>query len=213
VGRRVDEVGNKHGRFEVLEFSGRDKQNCALWKCRCECGVEKVVRGSSLRSGEIVSCGCYMREVASATFTTHGLSRRNPTGEYTIWAGMKQRCLSPTSDCYADYGGRGITVCDRWKNDFAAFYEDMGPRPSPKHTLERKDNDGNYEPTNCIWLLKGDQVRNRRNSVRLSDGTLMIDKAREVGVPDYIVYNMRKRKIPINEIEQYLLDNPSRRAA
>jgi hypothetical protein len=87
--------------------------------------------------------------------------------EYGIWESMLRRCLNPKHKAFKDYGGRGITVCDRWR-DFSAFYADIGPRPSPRHSLERKDGNGNYEPTNCRWATKREQQRNTRRNVRLT---------------------------------------------
>jgi hypothetical protein len=90
---------------------------------------------------------------------THGMHN---TPEYRTWTGMKERCYNPSADSYKNYGGRGITVCDRWRDDFPAFYADMGPRPSENHSLDRRDTDGNYEPENCRWATRSEQQKNKR---------------------------------------------------
>lgn len=110
--------------------------------------------------------------------TTHGL--RN-TPEYNIWNAMKLRCHNPNSTGYYKYGARGIEVCERWRDSFAAFYEDMGPRPSPKHSVEREDNDGNYEPNNCRWATPDEQANNQRRTVHIN-GKTIADIARETGL-------------------------------
>ncbi len=121
----------------------------------CDCGQAKVVRLAHLRHGKIVSCGC----VGHAPKEKHGL-RHIP--EYLIWKAMNERCTRVKCQSFKNYGGRGIKVCDRWRHDFKSFYEDMGPRPSPNHSIDRKDNDGNYEPGNCRWATAVEQRHNRR---------------------------------------------------
>jgi hypothetical protein len=108
-------------------------------------------------SGAVVSCGCFNKTKA----VTHGMSR---TLEYGIWLGIKSRCENPKAFGYKSHGGRGIKICERWRYDFTAFYADMGPRPAPHLTIERKDNDGNYEPLNCVWGTREQQANNRRNT-------------------------------------------------
>lgn len=133
-----------------------------FWICFCRlCGTERRVRGISIRSGVSVSCGC----VKSAT---HGMSKST---EYQIWRGMLGRCYLKCSPSYRNYGGRGITVCDRWRNSFEAFIEDVGDRPSPVHQLDRwPDNDGNYEPGNVRWATKIQNCRNTRINLWLTIG-------------------------------------------
>lgn len=138
-----------------------------LWLYRCECGAEVVKTRRSVQSGQIKSCGCLNAELRLARNTKHGgATRGNHAPEYWIWQAMKQRCRNHRHKHYADYGGRGIRVCARWAASFAAFISDVGPRPSSRHSIDRVDNDGNYEPGNCKWSTSSEQARNRRSRWR-----------------------------------------------
>lgn len=156
----IDETGNRHGRLTVIERAKNIDKN-ARWLCLCDCGTNTVVHGKCLRNGHTQSCGCLQRERAAESATSHGFCG---TPTYTTWYGMKDRCTNPSRP---DYHGRGIVVCERWMN-FENFLKDVGARPSPAHSLDRRDNDGNYEPRNCRWVTRKEQNRNARSNVLLT---------------------------------------------
>ena len=132
------------------------------WLCRCECGKEVITYQTHLRRGMTQSCGCRKRRQWLDHVTKHGKAR---TPEYKNWSAMKARCYNPNSAKFTDYGGRGITVCDRWKDSFENFLADMGTRPTPTSEIDRVDSDGNYEPSNCRWASRSRQNRNKRNTI------------------------------------------------
>jgi hypothetical protein len=152
-------VGDKFGRLKVMVEVDRDKNKNICWLCKCECGNTTVVRSSRLIHHATRSCGCLRSELATESHTTHGLSKQ-PT--WCSWQGAKGRCRNENNKDYHNYGGRGVQFCERW-NDFNNFYEDMGERPDGMQ-LDRKNVNGNYEPSNCRWATPEEQANNRRNS-------------------------------------------------
>lgn len=156
-----DITGQNFGRLEVVTRSdaGNSRNRTVKWLCKCSCGNDTIVCGSELRRGKVKSCGCLRHDAPM----THGMEH---TVEYTTWLGIKARCKSLT--LRRNYSERGITVCPEWRESFEAFFASVGPRPSSKHSLDRIDNDGNYEPGNCRWATRTEQNRNRRNTRKVT---------------------------------------------
>jgi hypothetical protein len=159
----INLVGKRFGRLVVVKIieSNREKRKRVKWFCRCDCGTTKKVLGESLRSGDSRSCGCFAKE-HPAHFIHGGARVGRKIPEYRIWCAMRERCSNPNVKCYKNYGGRGITVCNRWLI-FSNFISDMGRRPTPKHSIDRfPDNNGNYDPSNCRWATQKEQCSNTR---------------------------------------------------
>lgn len=181
--------GQRYGRLlflEALPPNGSGKHRSGLWKC--DCGNETKVAISRVARGLTRSCGCLIREAASKSNLIHG--GRN-TKEYRQWQGAKGRCFNQRSKDYHRYGGRGITMCDRWRASFAEFLADMGRCPEG-HTLERDNVNGNYEPLNCRWATPKEQASNRRNTIITQHG-LLADAAARLGITYGAAYQRHKR--------------------
>jgi hypothetical protein len=155
-----DLTGKTFGRLQVLSPHEKVKNKTTIWLCKCSCGVIKTVRGSDMVQGKTQSCGCLALENRTSN---GGLSG---TGIYNSWKSMLNRCENKNDPAYRNYGARGITVCDRW-HDTSLFVEDMGPRPEGT-SIDRIDNDGNYEMSNCRWADNYQQNSNRRNSRKIA---------------------------------------------
>ena len=157
---RIDRTGHRYGRLLVVSYSHSDGKNI-YWHTRCACGTSKVSRGDGLRLGTTTSCGCRPRRCK------HGMTH---TITYKTWKSMKQRCYNSKCKEFRYYGGRGIAICVRWLNSFENFLSDMGERPEGL-SIERMNNNGNYEPSNCKWATPKEQMNNtRRNVILTLDG-------------------------------------------
>lgn len=180
-----DISGKVYGMLTVIKPDSTGHGGRIRWLCRCECGNEKAYFKNNLDAGRS-HCGC---KANRASRLKHGY-RNHPL--YPTWASMVSRCHNIQSNDYHLYGSRGISVCERWRNDPHAFFEDMGPRPEGC-SLDRINNDGNYSPENCRWATSKQQMDNRRNTAKLSDGKAIRELAEELGLKRQTVY-MRKRR-------------------
>lgn len=217
--KKLNLLGHVYSRLTVVS-EAQPRGIRKFWRCRCECGVEKEIEQSKLRSSHTKSCGCYKFERITQANSTHGQSHGvAKTKEYRTWCKLKARCTNPNDAKWPEYGGRGIQVCSRWLNGFENFYLDMGKAPSPKHSIDRIDVNGNYEPDNCRWSTPREQSENRRSSIRViyngktyrSIATL----ARALGLETHsLSFQIRQRGLPVQEAVarvQMFRDDPSTR--
>jgi len=160
--RFIDLRRKRFGRLIVVDFHSKKPNEPTKWLCHCDCGNKKaIVSTKGMREQGTQSCGCLRREIVSKIHTKHGMSK---TTEWIIWVGIMQRCEDVNCTTYRYYGGRGIKICDTWRNDFLAFYNHVGPRPSKKHSIDRIDNNKGYEPGNVRWATRTDQTNNSRKN-------------------------------------------------
>lgn len=196
--RITDYAGTRFGRLTAVRRSSRSNKKRTFWECVCDCGNVKTVDTSHLRGGNVTSCGC-RRQFGVKNFP-----------EYSVWTSMKSRCQNPRYRKFPDYGGRGITICKRWNDSFSAFLADMGPRPSSDHSIDRIDNDGNYEPGNCRWATRSQQAMNRRGKVLYEyngRSLTMTEWAKELGVPRCSLGNRIALGMTISQV----MDKPIKR--
>lgn len=196
-------------RWQIIGYpvydSAKERTNLA---CRCACGTERIVWIRSLADGTSLSCGCLSKEVTGVRSRTHG---RSGTKEYAIWRGIKDRCLNPSNHAYRYYGGRGITVCDRWRNSFENFLADVGLKP-PGMSLDRwPNNDGNYEPGNVRWATRKQQANNTSANrlLEMNGRTMNLSAwAEETGISQY---NISQRIIRLRWSTERALTTPERK--
>lgn len=185
-------IGMEFSRLIVVGYLGRKGAN-NNWECVCICGNSCQVSGGNLKSGHTQSCGCWQKEKTSQVAKKHGMSR---SAEYRTWFAIKKRCYDQSCTRYPRYGGRGITVCDRWLESFEHFLSDMGPRPSANHSIDRINNNGNYEPKNCRWATNKEQSNNtsRNHKVTINGTTKTITQWADAHGLHWSVVMSRVRK-------------------
>lgn len=195
MGRKlVDLTGQRFGRLLVKEYLGR-VHHSSQWRCICDCGTEVVTQASGLRTGTTKSCGCWRSDRMSKLTLKHGEKggdRRNRSPEYKAWDSIKQRCFNPNGRDWKWYGGKGIRISDEWRYDFRAFLSYVGRRPSPKHSIDRIDSNGHYEPGNVRWASWTEQANNRSNN-RDVNGLSLKEAAAKAGIP-YVTVKSRLSK-------------------
>lgn len=209
LGQREDISGRVFHCLTVIEFSHRKEypsgQFQNIWKCVCECGTETLASLSQLKNGKKKSCGCKASEFIASSRTTHGHASHRKNGRfdrtYLVWRNMKARCMNPKSDRYSSYGGRGISVCERWLK-FENFLVDMG-ECAEGMSLERRNVDGDYTTDNCMWIPSADQLENKQRTIRITFNgkTQSLARwARELGFVYLTLYDRYKKGLRGNDL-------------
>lgn len=197
-------IGKIFTRLTVIEKSPK-KGFGTYWVCKCSCGTIKEVRGYHLTGNKIKSCGCYKADIATTHGYTKGATHGKRMAEYSIWASMLRRCENPNNQKYNLYGGKGITVCERW-HKFENFIADIGLRPSNKYSLDRyPNNNGNYEPSNCRWAIIDDQNRNLTSNIWLEHNgkrQVLADWSRELKIDSHCISKRLKKGEPFSDIHK-----------
>lgn len=202
--QRSSLVGKRFGKWLVISKSDNKSSNGTyIWNCLCDCGNNGQVKTNELNLGASTKCKKCAMEYLKRINTTHGMTK---TTEYNSWKGMIQRCTNPDDPSYKDWGGRGVTVCDRWLI-FSNFLEDMGEKPQPGLTIERKKNNLGYFKENCEWATKMEQSLNRRSTVLIEyKGEKMVQShwARRFGVDPSSISQRLRKGVPFDEIVRML---------
>lgn len=201
--RFVDMAGQKFGYLTVKRLVGKNKHRMAMWECECECGKLATLSRNALITGNTSSCGCKWADAN----TTHGHKKKGTgkhrgTKTYKCWQQMKHRCTNPKNPHWKDYGGRGITVCQRWLESFENFLQDMGEAPEGM-TIERSNNHLGYSKENCRWVSNDVQQRNRRNNVRITIGDetkCAAEWARIAGLPSRVIRSRFRAGWPASQL-------------
>lgn len=192
--KKLDIQGVRFGRLVATEYLGARR-----WRCVCDCGAETSVVGYQLKAGRSQSCGCLRAELMRTTKRKHGMSN---TPEWRTYQAMMARCTDSKCERYPNYGGRGIKVCDRWAQSFSDFYSDMGDRPAG-YSIERINNDGHYEPANCVWASQAVQARNTTRTIRITFNgkeQCLTDWARETGIAYGTMYERFSKGLPLDKV-------------
>jgi hypothetical protein len=191
----IERTGDRYSRLLVLGLHNeRTKSGDARWICKCDCGETTIVSGSALGIGSTKSCGCLRSETTANHRRKHGMCR---TKEYEVWCSAKARIKNKNRKEWPNYGGRGIKMCEKWLQSFEAFIDDMGPMPGPDYSIDRIDNNGDYEPGNCRWANIEQQANNKRNNVMI-DGLSMPEYCRKNNLSYNIFryhYRIKKRSV------------------
>lgn len=198
-----DLTGKRFGKLVVIhrveDYVHPSGERKPMWLCQCDCGERNSVRSHTLKSGFTQSCGCGMAESGKRK-KTHGLSKSKT---YKAWCSIKNRCYNPRCSKFMHYGGKGIKVCPAWLNSFSQFLKDVGIAPTNKHSIDRINTDGDYEPSNCRWAVQSDQMRNQCRNVKLTHNgiTLCIaDWADRLGLKRSTVYGRHSKGWPVEKI-------------
>lgn len=191
--KRLDLTGQVFGKLKVMSVAESTRHGKAQWLCLCDCGTEKILISGNLMSGASRSCGCDQRaarEEHNRRLREEAPGERPRKPEYVVWLSMKDRCHNPNGLSYPNYGGRGITVCDEWRHSFDTFLRDMGPRPTPRHQIDRIDNDLGYEASNCRWVTPSENCNNKSTNRLITHAgqTLTATQwARKVNLPGRVI--------------------------
>lgn len=192
--RFVNITGKQFGYLLAIHYIPKGK-----WLVKCYCGTEKIVQTGHLLGGNTKSCGCLQKDLMRQKSKKHGMWESK---EYSTWSSMKQRCYNSKNLFYKDYGGRGIRICDRWKDSFENFFADMGKKPTPKHSIDRIDVNGNYEPSNCRWATPLQQGFNQRKVIVVEfkgEKVRLLDLCKEYNKDFTTVRYRMKRGYPLLE--------------
>ena len=210
MGRKIEDLtGQRFGKLTVIKYAGQAKDNHALWLCQCDCGSEPfAVPSNNLKRSHTTSCGCVRDQILREFAPKNGTHYKRYTRLYNIWANIKRRCDDQNYPRFKDYGGRGITVCDEWKDNFEVFYEwAMSNGYQENLSIDRKNNNGNYEPSNCRWATDVEQANNKRNNHYLTYGKethTMTEWSRITGISyGTLSYRVNKCSWDIEQILKY----------